>query len=50
VGKSVEAKARAHFMLGMSIKALGEAAGISRASAQKYHAMLSAEQRISAAQ
>jgi hypothetical protein len=49
VGESVETKARAHFTLGMSVKALGEAAGISRASAQKYHAMLTAEQQSQAA-
>jgi hypothetical protein len=40
---SVEDKARAHWQPGMSVAALEKAAGISRPSAQKYHAMLSAE-------
>lgn len=40
---SVEEKARAHWQPGMSIAALQKAAGISRPSAQKYHAKFGAE-------
>lgn len=40
---SVEDKARAHWQPGMSVPALQKAAGISRPSAQKYHAKFSAE-------
>jgi hypothetical protein len=43
---SVEEKARVAFVPGMSVKALEKAAGISRASAQKYHAMLTAEKAV----
>lgn len=43
---SVEALARQHFYPGISVNALQSAAGISRASAQKYHAMLTAEKAV----
>lgn len=43
---SVEEKARVAWVPGMSVKALEKTAGISRASAQKYHAMLTAEKAV----
>lgn len=43
VPQSVEAKARAAWRPGMGVPALQEAAGISRPSAQKYHAKFTAE-------
>jgi hypothetical protein len=45
IAESVEPRARAVWVPGMSVEALRRDARISRASAQKYHAMLRAEDR-----
>ncbi len=44
IAESVEPRARAVWQSGMSVEALRRDAGISRASAQKYHAMLRGEE------
>jgi hypothetical protein len=45
IAESVEPRARAAWVSGMSVEALRRDANISRASAQKYHAMLTAEEQ-----